>query len=391
MKKKLLALLLLVPILLIPIISCDGDALGGLSDLMGTFGKNSLVEGGAVVIDTSHGGKAAEKMSGLADLDDDDYDDAVVEIKEVVKEALASKGSTKAKAFVEEMKKPLPEDADVPGKVEDAVDELEDELGIEFEIETEGDLLAAVLLVDLMDKAKDDWEGADEEDILEFVSEALQVIDIVQTVSPVNGVKIDDILGELLGGDLSELFGSSSGISRNGDLQEEIDKALGMLRPILDPIIRAIGKGVDGQIDQKGLDRMIFNFKVIRQSFEDIAKAIKEKEIDKEKLEFTLTDFVNYGLSVVFTEANEVIKHMTNDDDFKFANLINIYIDWTDDKEIDFATIVALFDGGDEEEGAPIVEAILDKVLGTLEELIPYSNDEWILELFNDNENENDD
>ncbi len=389
MKKKLLALLLLVPILLIPIISCEGDALSGLSDLMGNFGKNSLVEGGAVVIDTSHGPETANKMSKLAELGEGEYDDAVDEIKEVVKEALASKGSTKAKAFVEEMEKLLPEDTEVPDKVGTKVEALETELGIEFEIETEGDLLAAVLLVDLMARAEDDWEAATEEEIIDFVSEALQVIDIVQTVSPVNGVKIDDILGELLGGDLSELFGSSSGISRNGVPQEEIDKALGMLRPILDPIIRAIGKDGD-KINQKGLDRIIFNFKVMRQSFEDIAKALEKGEIDKKKVEFTLTDFVNYGLSVVFTEANGVIKLMT-DEDLKFADLINIYIDWTNDKEIDFETILALFDGGNEEEGAPLVEAILDKVLGTLEVPVPYSNDQWILELLDDIENDNDD
>jgi hypothetical protein len=325
MKKKLLALLLLVPILLIPILSCEGDILGSLSDLMGTMGTNSLIEGGAVVIDTSHGGAAAEKMSGLADAEDDDaYSAAVEEIKDVVKEALASKGSTKAKAFVEDMKKPLSDDTTVPTKVEPAVEDLNTQLGLDFEIETEGDLLAAILLVDLMDKAKDDWEGASEEEIMEFVSEALQVIDIVQTVSPVNGVKIDDILGELLGGDLSELFRSRHGISRDGDPEEEIDKALGMLRPILDPIIRAIGKNESGGISQKGLNKMIFNFKIIRQSFDDMADALKGIDPETSDIEFSLTDFVNYALSVVFTEANGVIDLMT-EGKATFADLIEAF------------------------------------------------------------------
>lgn len=38
MKKKLLVLLLVVPILLIPILSCEGDVLGSLSDLMESLG-----------------------------------------------------------------------------------------------------------------------------------------------------------------------------------------------------------------------------------------------------------------------------------------------------------------------------------------------------------------
>ncbi len=209
MKKKLLVLLLIVPILLIPILSCEGDVLGSLSELMGKMGTNSLVEGGVVVIDTSQGAKASGSMSALADLEEEDegyedaYKDAVKDIKDAATEALASKGSTKANAFVNEMQKPLEEDAPKPQKVTEAVDELKKDpddggLGIEIVIETEGDLLAAILLVDLMEKATDtetDWDTATEEEIMEFVSEALQVIDIVKTVSPVNGVKIDDILG----------------------------------------------------------------------------------------------------------------------------------------------------------------------------------------------------
>jgi len=273
-----------VPILLIPILSCEGDVLGSLSELMGKMGTNSLVEGGVVVIDTSQGAKASGSMSALADLKEEDegyedaYKDAVKDIKDAATEALASKGSTKAKAFVEDMKKPLSDDTTVPTKVETAVEDLNTQLGLDFEIETEGDLLAAVLLVDLMYKAKDGWEGASEEEIMEFVSEALQVIDIVQTVSPVNGVKIDDILGELLGGDLSGLFRSRHGISRDGDLEEEID-------------------------------------------------------------------FENYA---------------------------------------------ALFSGGDDEEGATLVDNILDKVLGTLEILAPFSNDQWIFELLQNIEDDGD-
>ncbi len=390
MKKKLLALLLLVPILLIPIISCEDGALDGLSEFMGSFGKNSLVEAGAIVIDTSHGGEATKKMSGLAEAEDEEaYSAAVEEIKDVVKEALTSKGSTKAKAFVEDMKKPLAEDAEVPQKVEDAVEELETQLVLDFEIETEGDLLAAVLLVDLMEKAKDDWDDATDEEIMEFVGEALQVIDIVQTVSPVNGVKIDDILGELLGGDLSELFRSRKGSSRDGDAEEEIDKALGIIKPILDPVIRAIGKDEHGKISQNGLNKMIFNFKIIRQSFDDMANALKGVNPQTSDVELSLTDFVNYMLSVVFTEANGVIKLMT--DEATFADLINVYIDWADGKDFDFEDYADLFGGGDDEEGATLVEAILDKALATLEILVPFSNDQWILELLQNLDDDNDD
>jgi len=209
MKKKLLVLLLLVPILLIPIISCEGDALGGLSELMESFGKNSLIKGKIVVPDTSQGAKATEAMSDLAKLDKTDegyadaYTAAVEEIRKATEEALASKNSAKAKAFVDKMQTALEEDAPKPEKVEEKVQELAKDpehggLGIDIVIETEGDLLAVILLVDLFEKEEDleNWDlDEDEDKIYEFINEAIQVIDIVKTVSPVNGVKIDDILG----------------------------------------------------------------------------------------------------------------------------------------------------------------------------------------------------
>lgn len=366
MKKKLLALLLLVPILLIPIISCEGDALGGLSELMGSFGKNSLIEGKIVVPDTSQGAKATKAMSGLAglDKDDDDYEEVyaagVQEIKDTVNEALASKGSAKAKAFVEDMKTLLAEDAKKPKKVEDAIEEYakdpgEGGLGIEIVVETEGDLLAAVLLVDLMDKAKDDWTDVDEEEIVEFISEALQVIDVVKTVSPANGIKIDDILGELLDGDLSELFRGRKGVSRDGD--DDLDEALATIKPILDSIIKEIGKGEDGKISEKGLKRMVSSFGMMRVSYESLAPLLAGRN---QQLE--LTDIVNYTLSVVFTEVDKIIKDKAIGDK-TFKDLIDAYILYDEDDDLSvFADFDDLFDSEDE----GLIMATLKEAMETL-------------------------
>jgi len=334
MKKKLLALLLLVPILLIPIISCEGDALGGLSDLMGTFGTNSLIESGIVVIDTSHGAKTAEAMSGLAEADD--YDAAVQAIRDMADEALASKGSAKANAFVEEMKKE--KKSETPQEVKNALNGL----GIDEEVlETEGDLLAAVLLTDLVGKADDLGPAPTEEEILEFVSEALQVIDIVKTVSPVSGIKIDDILGDILaGGDFGDLF-RGRGASRDGE--DEIEQALGMIKPLLDSVVREIEKDSNGYVKEKGLKRMISSFAMMRTSYEKLAPHL---ESSGEELE--LTDIFNYILSVIFTEAEDLIRDATND--IKgFKDLINAYIDWDKGDENAFDPFEELFeeDGND--------------------------------------------
>ena len=377
MKKKLLALLLLVPILLIPIISCEGDALGGLSDFMGTFGTNTLVESGIVVPDTSQGAEATKAMSGLAELKKTDegyeeaYTAAVDEIKKATEEALASKNSAKAKAFVEEMQKPRAEGAGLPTKVEDAKGKLESETGIELEIETEGDLPAAILLVDLMDTveaAGDDWEDASEEDILKFVGEASQVIDIVKTVSPVNGVKLDDILEELLGGDLAALFRSSKGVSREGEESDPIEEALGMVKPIIDTIIKGIGIDSNNKINSQGLKRMIGSFTIINYSYERIADSLPEPDDEEKvaaligKVKFTLTDIVNYIFSVVFAKAD-------------FEDLINTYIEWNDGNQDAFDELEGLLDGD-----ADLFEIVLSESLETLNKLLPFASSKDMIE-----------
>jgi len=370
MKKKFLALILLVPILLIPILSCDGDILGSLSELMGTMGTNSLIEGGVVVIDTSQGERASESMSTLADLEetdpgyDDAYDAEVDKIKKATEEALASKESAKAKKFVDDLKNEPKAKEDAPKKVQDKLDELasteEGGLGIEIIIETEGDLLAAVLLTELIDHIP--GSGATPDDVLVFISDAKQVIDIVRTVSPVNGITIDSILrGFLEGSGFEDFFiKSARAISRDGE--NPIEKALGIIKPVIDSIIKEIGVE-EGIINLAGLKRMISSFAVMKLSYENIAPLLEGSG-----QQLKLADIVNYALSVVFTEADKLIKDFTKKDGLGFKDLINAYIAWDDGDDTAFNELAALFGGG---EGDPtLIEAALFGVLDTLESLL---------------------
>lgn len=399
MKKKLLALLLLVPILLIPIISCEGDALGGLSELMESFGKNSLIKGKIVVPDTSQGAKATEAMSDLAKLDKTDegyadaYTAAVEEIRKATEEALASKNSAKAKAFVDKMQTALEEDAPKPEKVEEKVQELAKDpehggLGIDIVIETEGDLLAVILLVDLFEKEEDleNWDlDEDEDKIYEFINEAIQVIDIVKTVSPVNGIKIDDILGDLLiqfmGGG-SEGDGEDKSVSRDGGVGE----ALAMVKPILDSVIKAIGVEENGKINDDNLKRMVSSFAIMRSSYEKLANALEKGSTDKK---LSLSDIVNYLLSVVFTEADGIIKDATSSDgDGKtFKDLIEAYIEWDETGNDNvFADFSGLFGDGD----ADLFKGSLEKAYDVLKVLADdhIDDSDWIMDFLEDLKNQ---
>ena len=86
MRKKLIGFLL-VPVLLLAIVSCDGDIFGTISDFMGQTGANVYVDGGLVQVDTSQGATVSNALAGLStdpvptDTDSQDYADYVTEYK----------------------------------------------------------------------------------------------------------------------------------------------------------------------------------------------------------------------------------------------------------------------------------------------------------------------
>jgi len=361
MRKHILALLLLVPILLIPLVSCDGDVLGSLSDFMGKAGGNALLESGAVVVDTSQGaaiGDAAGALAGLtppvpADpenpTDDELAEEAVyeaayeTEVKKVKKSITDALGSpTKTKALKEEMGKPIGA-GDTPKKVKDALTDLNTGLEDDDKItlETQGDLVAAILMVEAVEKGKKiadalaDTEGVQptDEELLEFVSEALQVIEIVKTVSPANGVSLDALIADLTGDDefMKELFRGPRAVSRDG----AEDDALAYIEPIFDMLIEAIGTDPEsekGHIDPAGLQRLTSNFKIMRETYESMAPVLARsgEELD-------LPDVINYALSVIFTEANGFFKSIVvvplRTEQITFAEALNDVIDWQNDED----------------------------------------------------------
>ena len=243
MRKHILALLLLVPILLIPLVSCDGDVLGSLSDFMGKAGGNALLESGTVVVDTSQGaaiGDAAGALAGLKLAEDATpeeeaayeaaYKAEVEKIQDALADALAAPDGTKATKLKEDMGKTTT--TQPPKKVSDKIDEIKTELGITIETETQGDLIAAILMVEAVEKgdkiasALDNADPADDptdEELLEFISEALQVVEIVRTVSPANAISLDDLISDLIGDDdlMNDLLGRSRATSRDSGEDEE--------------------------------------------------------------------------------------------------------------------------------------------------------------------------
>lgn len=340
MRKKLMGILL-VPVLLLAIVSCDDNIFGTISDFMGQAGANVYVDGGLVQVDTSQGATVSNALAELTTgaIPVADYQEQVETAKTAIVEALASE--TKKAALVVAMSEPLPSTPTLPPRVEDAIAAIEDTtngLGIDINtdaIETEGDLLALILIAELYHNVSDaiDAAGGDvgeltDKQALALVSEAQQVIEIVRTISPVGPVTPDDILGQLIGDQalLDQLFrGTARSTTREGE--DDFDPST-ILEPIFNTVINAIGKGRDGYILLSGLKRMQTNFSMMRIAYEQMAPALAGSGKALE-----LTDSINYALSVIFTEADAFLSSVSTTDtpDLTLEIAINDIIDWIDD------------------------------------------------------------
>ena len=343
MRKKMI-LLLIIPIILIAIVSCDLDS---LSDFMGSMGGNVYSDLGLVEIDTSQGAAVSGAMGQVTSMpevpkveeDDDDYDDYIEYVeayKEQVEKMLdsfsdAMQSEQKKEALKKDMAKP--KSGEVPTRAQDLIDELNGKSGLNIstdDIETEGDLAAILLITEFYDKVKDvdSDDDFDMDDALEAVSEALEILEIIDTISPTGSILIDDILEELFGdSDLMEqLFRgsrSSSRSSRDGD-GDDIDP-MAIIEPIFKTIINGIGKDSNGDINAKELKRAIVNYGIMRATYEKMAPLL-----EKSGKTTDLGDIINYMISVVFTEADAFFKSIDDEKDFEGA--INAIIEWLEDE-----------------------------------------------------------
>jgi len=333
---------LLVPILLLAIVSCDGDIFGTLSDFMGQTGTNIYAENGLVTIDTSQGAAVVDATSNLSAIDttttegEAEYEAEVEAVKTEITEALLS--PQKTEALKEELTKPLT--TTVPAKVTDAVADIETDLGITIgDPVTEGDLVTLVLLVEVYEKAQaletvlakdpDTLTPEEKSDLDAFVSDALQVVEMVNTLSATGSISLDDMLTSLIDDPdlLDQLLGRSSTGSRDVARVEgeTVDDAMTFIEPIFNTVINAIGKDEFGDIDSENLAQAINNFRMIRLSYEQLAPALVGSDVELE-----LTDVINYVLSVVFTEADAFLGSVAVLPAITFEQAINDVIDWVE-------------------------------------------------------------
>ncbi len=151
------------------------------------------------------------------------------------------------------------------------------------------------------------------EEAMGLISEALEVLEIIETISPTNAVGINELL---------KAFDVSSMRTSRGDgegLTDELEAIIGML-------IDSIGTTDEGKINGKNLNSMITNYGLMRKTYEKLAPKLKGSNQELE-----VNDALNYLLSVFFTEANKLFKS----NNLSFADFIDTYLG-PDDNYDDF-------------------------------------------------------
>jgi len=311
MKKVLL--IVLVPILLLALVSCEGDILTNVKNLMGGMGGNILIDNEIVVIDSSEEvAVVTDTITNYTtnpDLSEEEFD----EVQQTLVELLQS--PQKAPDLIEQLGTNAGYGTTNPPAA--LADFLPPADVVAPKDLTQGDILAAILISTLANDpivqkliagpSADPSADPSEEDLLNLASQALQIVDIVKQISSVDDIVIDDMLADF-SSFLNRGTRALRALSREGEEGSQ-DDIFNYVQPIAQSIINAIGRNPadSTKVDPQGLQRLLISFSNMRSGYENAALALGGM-VDKSAVEMELGDLVNYTLSVVLTEANKFFK-----------------------------------------------------------------------------------
>ena len=320
MKKVLLVLV--VPILLLAMISCDSDIMGSINAIKGVLeplNENVYINTRLYTVDTSQVEAVNTQIATIVSTPSVAPKEATItEIKTALTTVLTS--PTKLTALKVEMSQNagLESTADV-SRIEDYLPP-----GVATDSLTKGDLLAAELIYSIVTQLKTN-SSVTEEQKLALASDALQVVEVVKQISSIGEVGVDELVSDLLA-----QFGMSGGTSREGESGDDDDQ-LEFLRPIGETVVNAIGYDATdpNKIDSANLARFIAGFTIVRASYETVALALPNA-----KIELELGDSINYMLSFVFTFANEFLDP-TVVSNASLENVLNYLVPYVKNPELE--------------------------------------------------------
>ena len=329
MRKKFM-LLIIASIMIVTFVSCEGDIFQSISDFMGGTSTNVLIDGEIVSVPTGNIENLSETLGGTttADVTDEQVD----AVRDSVEQILASQGETEAaKELLEEPA------GDVPDDVEQAMLDLEAELGLEpgdLEVETKGDLAAAILLADL--KKKQDALPADPtpEEKETLVKEAKVVVEFVKKVSGVGEIDVTTALTELLE-DLMNRSAMRRMVSRfeegDGISQQDV---IDYVKPLFNMYFKVIDTDKDGEATSTEVTNIAIQYAKLRKAYETMAIGLAREEgevVTQEETKYS--DLINYLSAVIISANNQLIptEIQTNSEyPTTFATILNLVKGYAD-------------------------------------------------------------
>ena len=160
------------------------------------------------------------------------------DLRDSIEEILASESETGSASGL--LSDPVDEE-DVPTDVADRMDELSVDLGIEIDIEDEGDLAVAILLTDLMDKADAAGDSPTDEQKEEIARDAQILLDFIKKTSGIGNLDVTGAVGDLLEGMLEERVRAA--VTRARDLEEEEGYDIAQILDIAGPVFEMYFQG----------------------------------------------------------------------------------------------------------------------------------------------------
>ncbi|MDY0287458.1 MAG: hypothetical protein RBR15_01385 [Sphaerochaeta sp.] len=369
--KKLLVLVLIVPILALAMISCDADMRSNLAGLMGGFGGNLYEGAGLIVVNTAQAEAAAATVatigtgsgakpattSGLGVTIPDPGSTTMLApqgpgAQGALKDNLADAFNSEAqkKKLLEELGKPVTDTdqqaaaAGTVGVLNATLDALKDELitnnpELAAVLEqmklpdvgdgstlTQGDLLMLQMMTDLISNTVATLEdiggtlgGVDEtklglpanqDKVLGIIADALFAAEAAEQISGAGSLAL---IGDTsLGGFLESL---TKGRGTRGDgftLDDDAEEYLPTINSLVPRIVTLMGithNGTAFEYTAAKYNSFLLNQKAYRASMEQALKmaAYVPGSLDSSNLD--LSTLVKYGLAVLITEHDAFVKH----------------------------------------------------------------------------------
>ncbi|MBI9096115.1 MAG: hypothetical protein JEY71_14705 [Sphaerochaeta sp.] len=364
--KRVLVLVLLVPILALTMISCDADMRSNIANLMDGFGGNVYEDAGFIVANTAQAEAAAVIVAAIGtDAEDADADGFGVTIpapavgtkvlapqseaeQTVLKDNLgdAFNSDTQKEQLLEELKKPVTDPTQIAaaqGTVEvfnATLDALKTQLGsgdteLGKTLEklklpviasgddlTHGDMLALQLMTDLISNtvatlteiggtlagATDAALGdpANKDKVLSIIDDALFAAEVAEQIS---GAASIDFTG-LLVDDLEGLLNRGARGTRAVETiaLTDAEDFIGTINALAPTIVELMGITYDGTnfiYTNAKYKSFLLNQQIYRSSMEQALKMMELGNIaksDMDNLNFDTSTLVKYALSVFITE-----------------------------------------------------------------------------------------